>query len=118
MPKVTVYIRDKDLDAWKSVIKKTEFIHNALEDRSTYDGAKIVLREELPSDDAPLEPQFRIDATKGTAVATQIIKTPSEAKAAAIAKIRERPKGRLCKHGSPRGDCFSKEAARLKCNAE
>ena len=48
MPQVTVYIREEDIDAWKSVIKKSEFIHNALQDRSTYDGAKIVLREDLP----------------------------------------------------------------------
>lgn len=30
MPQVTVYIRNKDLPKWKSVIKKSEFIHKAL----------------------------------------------------------------------------------------
>ncbi len=48
MPQVTVYIREEDLEAWRGVIKKSEFMHNALHDRSTYDGAKIVLGEELP----------------------------------------------------------------------
>lgn len=30
MPKVTVYIRKEDYQAWKLVDQKTEFIHNAL----------------------------------------------------------------------------------------
>lgn len=30
MPQVTVYIRKKDLEKWQAVEKKTEFIHNAL----------------------------------------------------------------------------------------
>lgn len=47
MPQMTIYIRRDDVEAWKSVIKKSEFIHNALQDRSTYDGAKIVLREDI-----------------------------------------------------------------------
>lgn len=58
MPQVTVYIRAEDMDAWKGVVKKSEFIHNALQDRSTYDGAKIVLREDLPPivDTSPVPP--------------------------------------------------------------
>ena len=30
MPQVTVYIREEDLEKWKSVEKKSEFISNAL----------------------------------------------------------------------------------------
>ena len=48
MPQVTVYIREEDIELWRGVIKKSEFIHNALQDRSTYNGAKIMLREDLP----------------------------------------------------------------------
>jgi len=47
MPQVTVYIREGDIEAWRGISYKSEFIHNALQDRSTYDGAKITLREDL-----------------------------------------------------------------------
>lgn len=47
MPQITVYVRQEDLPTWKSVIKKSEFIHNALRNHSTYDGAPIVLKETL-----------------------------------------------------------------------
>jgi len=30
MPQVTVYVRDEDLDRWKSIKRKSEFIHQAL----------------------------------------------------------------------------------------
>jgi len=30
MPQVTVYIRNEDLDKWKSIVKKSEFIHESL----------------------------------------------------------------------------------------
>lgn len=30
MPQVTVYIREDDLDKWKALEKKSEFIHHAL----------------------------------------------------------------------------------------
>lgn len=30
MPKVTVYIRNEDIDEWKSIGAKTTFVHNAL----------------------------------------------------------------------------------------
>lgn len=49
MPQVTVYIRKEDLPMWESVVKKSEFMHNALQNHSTYDGAPIVLRETLPA---------------------------------------------------------------------
>lgn len=48
MPQVTVYIREEDLETWKGIVKKSEFIHNALQNLSTYDGAPIVLRETVP----------------------------------------------------------------------
>lgn len=48
MPQVTVYIREEDIALWRGVVKKSEFMHNALRDRSTYDGAPVVLRETLP----------------------------------------------------------------------
>lgn len=31
MPQITVYIRDKDLDKWKAIEKKSEFMHQALQ---------------------------------------------------------------------------------------
>jgi hypothetical protein len=30
MPQVTVYIRERDLEKWKAIEKKSEFIHKAL----------------------------------------------------------------------------------------
>lgn len=33
MPKVTVYIRNEDIDKWKSIEHKTLFIHNALNEQ-------------------------------------------------------------------------------------
>lgn len=30
MPQVTVYIREEDLELWKAIEKKSEFLHNAL----------------------------------------------------------------------------------------
>lgn len=30
MPQVTVYVRDEDLDKWKAIEKKSEFLHRAL----------------------------------------------------------------------------------------
>ena len=30
MPQVTVYIREEDIDTWKSLDRKSEFIHKAL----------------------------------------------------------------------------------------
>lgn len=32
MPQVTVYIRDEDIERWREVEKKSEFIHSALRD--------------------------------------------------------------------------------------
>ena len=55
MPQVTVYIRQEDIELWKGVIKKSEFMHNALEHLSTYDGAPIVLRETLPATRTPID---------------------------------------------------------------
>lgn len=30
MPQVTVYVREDDLDRWKAIEKKSEWLHNAL----------------------------------------------------------------------------------------
>lgn len=35
MPQVTVYIRKDDLDKWRALEKKSEFIHNALDSTNT-----------------------------------------------------------------------------------
>lgn len=31
MPQVTVYIREEDIEKWKAIEKKSEFIHKALQ---------------------------------------------------------------------------------------
>lgn len=31
MPQVTVYIREEDIEKWKAINKKSEFIHQALQ---------------------------------------------------------------------------------------
>lgn len=41
MPQVTVYIREDDLDKWKAVEKKSEFIHNAL--RLDFDKEALIM---------------------------------------------------------------------------
>lgn len=30
MPQVTVYVRNADIEKWKSLVKKSEFLHKAL----------------------------------------------------------------------------------------
>ena len=55
MPQVTVYVRKSDMEAWEGVVKKSEFIHNALQNLSTYDGAPVVLREEI---EKPVHPSI------------------------------------------------------------
>lgn len=56
MPQITVYIRKEDINLWKGVVKKSEFMHNALQEFSTYDGAPIVLREQIiPMAPKPIE---------------------------------------------------------------
>ena len=37
MPKVTVYIRNEDMEAWRDIEKKAEFIHEALSSYSRPD---------------------------------------------------------------------------------
>lgn len=64
MPQVTVYIRTEDLEAWKAVVKKSEFMHNALQNHSTYDGAPIVLREDLPKGGVENGFAFKVIKTK------------------------------------------------------
>ena len=48
MPTVSVFIRKDDLAKWRAVVNKSEFMHNALDQLSTFDGAKIVLKEDVP----------------------------------------------------------------------
>jgi len=43
MPQVTVYIREDDLELWKSIKKKSEWIHNYLE----FDMRKTQLKEDI-----------------------------------------------------------------------
>lgn len=49
MPQVTVYVREEDIEKWKSLKKKTQFLHNALHDTPTkikvdgiYENQKLV----------------------------------------------------------------------------
>jgi hypothetical protein len=88
MPQVTVYIRQEDIEAWKGVHRKSEFMHNALEHLSTYDGAPIVLREILPATPSHIEQLTKIP---GVTTASKLIKQ--------------------CKNGhalDTRGKCFGK----------
>ena len=55
MPKVTVYVRNEDLDKWKAVEKKTEFIHNALNPDEN-DG-RLATRYELVDDKGNWNPK-------------------------------------------------------------
>lgn len=43
MPQITVYVRNEDMDQWKSIEKKAEFIHNALS--GNVSGAEIKYTE-------------------------------------------------------------------------
>jgi hypothetical protein len=45
MPQVTVYVREEDLDSWKAISKKSEFIHNAINSNP-----KIILKPEIKVD--------------------------------------------------------------------
>jgi len=42
MPQVTVYVREEDLDSWKAISKKSEFIHNAINSNP-----KIIFKPEI-----------------------------------------------------------------------
>lgn len=42
MPQVTVYVRVDDLDTWKSIKKKSEFIHNALSVRAKAEYGEVI----------------------------------------------------------------------------
>ena len=59
MPRVNIYIRIEDWEAWEAVVSKPEFIHDALQDRSPE------IREYNGLKSRPL-PDLYTDATKGT----------------------------------------------------
>jgi hypothetical protein len=89
MPQVTVYIREADLEAWKGVIRKSEFIHNALQYRSTYDGAKIELRETI---EMPINPKMNVHTLRPK----DIVKEIPEIKGVSVG---------FCPHGAAKGLC-------------
>lgn len=69
MPQVTVYIRKEDIESWKSVDKKSEFIHNALKGNKTLGMDKSV-RVPIPrklTSDIPLDITQMEDKPKSTA---------------------------------------------------
>jgi hypothetical protein len=84
MPKVTLYIRKEDIDKWKALDKKTEFIHNALttiKDLSAYGEYQInqfAKKNNLPKLDV-VEKTYQTNQTSQTNQ-TKIINTPEQAK--------------------------------------
>lgn len=44
MPQVTVYIRQEDIELWRGVVRKSEFMHNALADDPTYVKENVPIR--------------------------------------------------------------------------
>lgn len=51
MPQVTVYVRLEDMDRWKAITKKSDFIHKAL--RGVQSSGVTLEREELGSSPIP-----------------------------------------------------------------
>ncbi len=98
MPKVTVYIRKDDYQAWKSVQAKTTFVHNALKQVEGIDGIGLLVddRTNVVTLD---EPPKR--ATK-----------PLEDVLTVFPKAKVINKVKLCKHGNPLGECFDRKADR------
>ncbi len=88
MPQVTVYIRKADLEAWKAIEKKTDFIHKALKSTEKPPVARIKHR-------------MTIDPHK-------TIKPKIEA----LGTIQLKPSHPgFCPHGSAKGNC-----KQSKCN--
>lgn len=52
MPQVTVYVREEDLEKWKSIPKKAEFIHNALNENK-YE--KLAKESAFPNINQPIK---------------------------------------------------------------
>jgi hypothetical protein len=90
MPQVTFYLRKEDIDKWKSLSKKAEFIHNALNNVATQPTQRFV---------------------KETKIETIKAKIPGMITAADLTpKIQERGTCRRC--GSildTRGACLNKK---------
>lgn len=42
MPQITVYLRNEDIDKWKSIEKKSEWLHNLLNAEAGASAPKIV----------------------------------------------------------------------------
>lgn len=53
MPQKTVFIRDEDLEKWKAIEKKSEFVHNALK---TVPGSSAVKHSTVNQQDAGSNP--------------------------------------------------------------
>lgn len=45
MPQVTVYVRQEDLDKWKAIDRKSEFIHQALNKTASSPSARNKVNE-------------------------------------------------------------------------
>ena len=70
----TVYFREEDLPLWAAVEKKAEWLHEKLNPTipPPYKVGHGIAKTPTKN------PTYRINATKGTAVATQIIKTKDD----------------------------------------
>jgi len=85
MPQVTVYIRDDDLELWKSVEKKSEFIHNALNGgyiRMAYDPVAHTLRgkpiEDVLSTDPRPTKRPKVPSIPGVVTAADLLEEAAE----------------------------------------
>ena len=85
MPQVTVYIRDDDLDKWKGMEKKSEFIHNALNPEVKFiKGWSVDGKDSIP----------RVDK-----YSSKTIKTPTSPVLMSTAN-NQRSALKLCEHGA------------------
>lgn len=131
MPQVTVYIRQEDLEVWKALRKKAEFLHTALQQADAYKALSSVERKVVKEHLSKLPSIPELPKNVG------IIKTPKDAEKAVSEAFRkgepiqrnarmttwaekkagmgdsfELPPTKLCKiHGTPldgRGKCLQK----------
>lgn len=90
MPQVTVYIREDDLDKWKSIEKKSEFISEALN------------AEPVKTVDESTYYQLEGEARKRPVMLDKLTTEPI--------RVNIRPvTPKICEHFQPKGKCLQKK---------
>jgi hypothetical protein len=93
MPRVTQYIREEDMDKWKAIKNKSEFIHNALKDVAFWTDGKHSMNTPGPVkelyDNKPIK---TIEANEGVVL-----------KPVKLCKHNANPL--FCKHAKPGKPC-------------